>query len=55
MAKQDGERPARRPKDALLMRSADSIGRTIGTLQRQIDKPVARRRTTAARRTARKK
>lgn len=44
MAKQGKVRPARHPqgKDALLIRSAESIGRVIGTLQRQIDETFLR-------------
>jgi hypothetical protein len=41
MAKQDKIVPARRqrekPDDSLLIRSAESLGRVIGTLQRQLD------------------
>ena len=41
MAKQGKVLPARRPrgKESLLIRSAESIGRVIGTLQRQLDGP----------------
>jgi hypothetical protein len=39
MAKQGKVLPARRPrgKESLLIRSAESIGRVIGTLQRQLE------------------
>lgn len=44
MAKQGKVLPARRPrgKESLLIRSAESIGRVIGTLQRQLDGPTSR-------------
>jgi hypothetical protein len=44
MAKQGKVLPARRPrgKESLLIRSAESIGRVIGTLQRQLDGPPPR-------------
>jgi hypothetical protein len=68
MAKRKKVLPARKPRDrsrddeSLLMRSAESLGRMIGTLQRQLDgatKSVKRAtgagKTTATRkRTARK-
>lgn len=39
MAKRDKLLPARKPRedDSLLLRSAESLGRMIGSLQRQLD------------------
>ena len=48
MAKQRKVLPARRPRNAeasLLLRSAESLGRVIGTLQRQLDGNTRRPRT----------
>ena len=43
MAKQGKVLPARRPRgeDSLLIRSAESLGRAIGKLQRQLDRGIA--------------
>ena len=51
MAKQDKIVPARRrrerPDDSLLIRSAESLGRVIGSLQRQLDSATKRLNSSA--------
>jgi hypothetical protein len=54
MAKRDKVLPARKPRDrarddeSLLIRSAETLGRTIGSLQRQLDGATRRLSETAA-------
>ena len=54
MAKRDRVLPARKPRDrpgddeSLLIRSAETLGRTIGSLQRQLDGATRRLSETAA-------
>jgi hypothetical protein len=53
MARHGKALPARKPRDrsrddaSVLLRSAESLGRVIGTLQRQLDSATGRRASTA--------
>lgn len=61
MTKRKKVLPARKPRDrsrdddSLLLRSAESLGRVIGALQRQLDGVTKRKRAASTKKTSKRK